>query len=108
MLYVKFRCRIGLERDLKYTIEELHTVEAPDGVESLVVVAHGHEAEALALGRAWLAHHLDTLHGAERSEQLPEEAFARLRAQIVHKQAPTGRKGSAHRCRRRTHRRRRH
>ena len=39
---------MGLERDLKYAIEELHTVETPDGVESLVVVAHRDEAEAEA------------------------------------------------------------
>ena len=78
-----------LEGHLQDAVAELVAVERRDGGQSLIVVGHRHEAEALALLRRKVAHHLDVLHGAERAEELPEDVLLRLRRQVVDEEAPT-------------------
>ncbi len=77
-----------LERHLEYAILQIEPVEAVNGRDRLLVVGHGDKAEALALVALAVADDLDTLHGAERSEQLPQNALVGLGAQVVHEYAP--------------------
>lgn len=84
------RLGVGLERDLQNAVLKIEPVEAVDGGHGLVVVGHGHEPEALALVGLHVADHFDTLHGSERSEQLPQKTLVALGSQIIHEYTPAG------------------
>ena len=79
---------VRLEADLKYSVAESVSVEGLDGHETLVVVGHRDEAEALALVRLQVADHLDVLHGAERAEELPKDVLLSVGSEVVHEDAP--------------------
>jgi hypothetical protein len=64
IIIVTFRLRfvfVCLEADLEHSVAEGVAVEGLDGNQALVVVGHGHEAEALALVRLQVANHLHVL-----------------------------------------------
>jgi hypothetical protein len=52
---------VGLEADLQHPVPKRVAVEGLDGHETLVVVGHGDEAEALALVGLQVADDLDVL-----------------------------------------------
>ena len=52
---------VGLEADLQHPVAERVPVEGLDRHETLVVVGHCDEAEALALVRLQVSNHLDVL-----------------------------------------------
>jgi hypothetical protein len=79
---------VRLEADLKYSIAKSVSVEGLDGHETLVIVGHRDEAEALALVCLEVADHLDVLHSAEWAEELPEDVLLSVRSEVVHKDAP--------------------
>ena len=52
---------VGLEADLQDPVAQSVSVEGLDGDQALVVVGHGHEAEALALVCLQVSDHLHVL-----------------------------------------------
>ena len=79
-----------LEGDLQNTIAEAVAIEAGDGHGCLVVVGHGDKAEALTFVGGEVTDDLDVCNGAERPEQLPQDAFIGFGGQVVDKDAPAG------------------
>lgn len=81
---------VGFEGHLQYLVSEPGAVHAGDGHGRILVVCHGHEAEAFALVGVEVADHLDVVDRAEGPEKLPEHALVRIWGQVVHEDAPPG------------------
>lgn len=78
----------GLEGDLEDAVAQGEAVEILNGHHSLFVVGHGDKPEAFALARGVVADDLDALHGAEGSEELPQDAVFSIGSQVVDEDAP--------------------
>ena len=76
------------EMNLQRAVSQQESVEVGYRDQCLLIVAHRHKSEPLALLRREVAHHLDVAHGAERPEQLPESLVVGVWRQVVDKQAP--------------------
>lgn len=83
-------CSAGLEGHLQNPFPEPVPVQASDSDGRLLVAAHGHEAEAFALVCAEVSYDLDVDDGAERAEDLPEDALVCVRGEIIHEDTPAG------------------
>lgn len=79
---------VGFEGDLQHAVAQRESVEVLYGHERLLIIGHGDEAKALALARGVVADHLDALHGAEGTKQLPQHRVLRVGGQVVHEDAP--------------------
>lgn len=101
---------VCLEADLKHPIAQCVTIERLYGQHSLLIVGHGDKPEAFAFVALQIAYnlqhvakikskkaifqldsftHLNRLHSAEGSKELPQHILLGLGCQIVHKDAPT-------------------
>jgi len=80
--------RLSPEAHLQYAIGQLESIQVSYRNDRLLVVAHRHKPESLALLRREVAHHLDAAHCAERPKQLPQDFVVGVWRQVVDKQAP--------------------
>lgn len=82
---------VRFEWHLQNTIAKRETIERIDRHQRFVIVGHRDKTETFAFLRLKITNDLHVLHGAERSEQLPEDALFGFRCQIVDKYTPTDR-----------------
>ena len=75
---------------MQHAVAEGEAVQILNSHHRFLVVCHGDEAEAFALGGDVVADDLDTLHGPEGPEELPEDRVLRVRGQVVDEDAPAG------------------
>lgn len=80
----------GLEGNLQHPVAQAVAVQAGDRHGGLIVVGHGDKAKALTFVGGEVTDDFDIGDGAERPEELPQDAFVRLGGQVVHKDAPAG------------------
>lgn len=80
----------GLEGNLQHAVTQAIAVKASNSHGSFIVVGHGDKAKALTFVGGEVTDDLDIGDCTERPEELPQDAFVRLRGQVVHKDAPAG------------------
>lgn len=78
----------SFERNLQNFISQPVTIQAVDRHGGLLIVGHGHEAEAFALVGVEISDHFNVDNSTERSKHLPQDGFVCILTQVIDEDAP--------------------